>query len=57
MEQLLNALKVLNDAKHNLDPDYIKDVTNLSTTMMKDLTRITGNFFTIFTKKKPMKRH
>jgi hypothetical protein len=41
MEDLLNAIKLLNDAKHNLHPHYIKDVT---TTLMKDLTKITGKF-------------
>ena len=44
MEQLLNTLKVLNDAKHNLDPEYIKNVTKLSTNMMKDLTKVNGKF-------------
>jgi hypothetical protein len=53
MEQLLNALKVLNDVKHNLDPDYIKDVTKLSTTMMKDLTKVTGTFLHNLHNKQP----
>ena len=39
MEELLNAIKFLNDALHNLDPDYIKDVT---TNMKKGLKKVAG---------------
>jgi hypothetical protein len=37
MEELLSDIKVLNNAKHSLDPDYIKDV-------MESLTKTTGTF-------------
>jgi hypothetical protein len=37
MEELLSDIKVLNNAKHKLDPDYIKDV-------MESLTKTTGTF-------------
>ena len=37
MEEPLHTLKLLNDAQHSLDPDYIKDV-------MEGLTKITGTY-------------
>ena len=44
IDELLKALNILNAAKHGLDPHFIKDVIQLSTTMMEGLTETSGEF-------------